>query len=593
MKFTIAHIFCGIGGKGLGAGAAVATYGDAAAVFETRGGIDVDPLACRDFEMLVGAPALCADVHELEPADVRRFLGRTAPDVIMMSPPCKGFSGLLSSKRAAEPRYQRMNTLMERALFLVCETWEVPPRLIFVENVPRIQSRGKDTIRRCIAIGHARGYAIAQGNHDCGELGGLAQHRRRYFQLWRHMGAVPQMVYQPPSLRVRACGEVLGPLPMPGDVAAAGPMHSIPRLSWRNWVRLALIPAGGDWRDLPGTLVDGEARRDKFRRTPVTPWEQPAETVTGPGGSAASAVADPRFGHVDKVTGWDAPVGTITRSPAPSSGGGAVADPRYTNIMQVVGWDDPARTVTGAARAGGGAPSVADPRIALPDSDGRHWNKYAVHDWNQPAATVTGTDGRVGSGAPSVADPRWGGGRLGVTGWSEPSGTVAGDSLPNNGRFSVADPRVEGNKPAWQRVAGVTAWTDPAPVVTAGAKIHAGAFQVADPRVLATDVTLGCAPRAGAYRVLRWQDAAATITGSLSIDTGAGAVADPRLDPDRPPPFGTSHTRWREAIGNAVPPPAAKAIGEQLLRALLLTALGVFALSGLTPVWVAPDRRAL
>src|SRR6185369_9589286 len=145
----------------------------------------------------------------LDPADLRRFLGRTSPDVVMMSPPCKGFSGLLSAKRAAEPKYQRMNKLMERALFLVCGTWKNPPKLIFVENVPLIKSRGKDTIRRCVALGHAHGYAIAQGHHACGELGGLAQHRRRYFQLGRHMGAVPQMVYEPPKLRVRACGEVL------------------------------------------------------------------------------------------------------------------------------------------------------------------------------------------------------------------------------------------------------------------------------------------------------------------------------------------------------------------------------------------------
>lgn len=50
---------------------------------------------------------------------------------------------------------------------------------------------------------------------------------------------------------------------------------------------------------------------------------------------------------------------------------------------------------------------------------------------------------------------------------------------------------------------------------------------------------------------------------------------------------GTSHTRWREAIGNAVPPPAALAIGEQLLRALLIAKLGAFALDS-NPVWVSP-----
>lgn len=42
MKFTVGHIFSGIGGKALGAAAAVATFGNASARFETIGGIDVD-----------------------------------------------------------------------------------------------------------------------------------------------------------------------------------------------------------------------------------------------------------------------------------------------------------------------------------------------------------------------------------------------------------------------------------------------------------------------------------------------------------------------------------------------------------------------
>lgn len=698
--FRIAHIFCGIGGKGLGAARAIARHGDIEARFETIGGIDFDPQACKDFEMLVGAPALCADVHELEPADLLRFLGPEAPDAIMMSPPCKGFSGLLSAKRAAEPKYQKMNALMERALFLVLSTWKTPPKLIFVENVPRIASRGKATIRRCIAMGHAHGYAIAEGTHDCGELGGLAQHRRRYFQLWRHRAQMPHVVYEPAKQRVRACGEVLGPLPMPGDVEAGGPMHSVPRLSWRNWLRLALIPAGGDWRDLPGVLADGQKRREKFRRDPVTGWDAPAETVTGPGGSASTNVADPRFGHVEKVTEWSEPVGTITRSPAPSSGAAAVADPRfaltcepragaygvldfnepadtvtgsqavdngraavadarakdwYANVYRVNSWSEPAGTVTGAPKPSSGSIVVADPRVALPDSDSRHWNKYAVGDWNEPAPTVIGAiqvgsgapsiadprfghtdrvtpwsdavgtvtsspapssgggavadprysnlmkvvgwDGatstvvgarRPGSGALSVADPRWGGGRLGVTRWDEPSGVIAGESLPNNGKYSVADPRfADGKKKNWQQVSGVTAWNKPMQPVTSNAKLHAGPFQVADPRV---DVI------GDRYRIM-------TLAEARALD----------LDPKKPPPFipiiiaedgtwhrplttlelgvlqsfpatidgrplvlaGNSHTRWRQGIGNAVPPDAGEAISEQMLLTLLLAELGV------------------
>jgi site-specific DNA-cytosine methylase len=351
--YRIAHIFCGIGGKGLGAKEALAQFGEHEATFETIGGIDFDAQACRDFEMLVGAPTLCADVHQLEPADLLAFFGPESPDVVMMSPPCKGYSGLLSAKRAREDKYQRMNMLMERALFLVCATWKRPPKLIFVENVPRIMSRGRDTIGRCVAMGHAHGYAIAQGTHNCGELGALAQNRMRYFMLWRHREQVPQFVYEPPKHRVRACGEVLGPLPMPGDVETAGPMHKVPKLSWRNWLRLALIPAGGDWRDLPGVLEDGQKRREQFRRAPVTEWAQPAETITGPGGSAAAAVADPRVAEL------------VAIGCEPRAGAYGVLDPAAA-----------APTITASYGVDNAPAAIADDRVRelveLPPSDGRH-----------------------------------------------------------------------------------------------------------------------------------------------------------------------------------------------------------------------------
>ena len=547
-----------------------------------------------------------------------------------------------------------MNTLMERALFLICSTWPTPPGLVFVENVPRIASRGKAMVRRCIAMGEAHGYAVAEGTHDCGELGGLAQHRRRYFQLWRLRALVKHFVYEPPKERVKACGEVLGPLPIPGNVELAGPMHSVPKLSWRNWLRLAMIPAGGDWRDLPGTLVDGEKRREKFRRAPVTSWDATAETVTGPGGSAAAAVADPRVTMSDRpgrhwnkyavldwadpaltVTGTDTRVGSgapaiadprvaelvglgcepragaygVLDFGAPSSAvigehrvdaaRAAVADPRFGNVDRITEWGTPVGTITRSPAPSSGGAAVADPR-------GAQWfpNVYGVGKWDQAAGTITGS-GKSSSGQFSVADPRWGGGRLGVGEWQEPARTVTGESYPSNGTNAVADPRfADGKKKNWQQVAGVTAWTSPAPTVTSGAKIHAGAFQVADPRITAP---------AGRYRVM-------TLEEALALD----------LDPDKPPGFipiivaadgtwhrplttlelavlqsfpaifdgvplvlaGKGHTRWREAIGNAVPPKAATKIGNQLLRALLLSTLGLFELDN-NEIWVAPHQRAM
>lgn len=52
--------------------------------------------------------------------------------------------------------------------------------LASLENVPRIQTRGAALLAQIVALLQASGYATDQRTHDCGELGGLAQHRLTY-----------------------------------------------------------------------------------------------------------------------------------------------------------------------------------------------------------------------------------------------------------------------------------------------------------------------------------------------------------------------------------------------------------------------------
>ena len=104
------------------------------------------------------------------------------------------------------------------------------PSIILLENVPRITSRGKDLLHTVKGLLRSYGYAVSEGLHDCGELGGLAQHRRRYLLIARLPEKVTSFVYKPETHRVKALGEVIGPLPMPDD------------------------PAGGPWRPWPGIV---------------------------------------------------------------------------------------------------------------------------------------------------------------------------------------------------------------------------------------------------------------------------------------------------------------------------------------------------
>ena len=52
---------------------------------------------------------------------------------------------------------------------------------------------------------------------------------------------------------------------------------------------------------------------------------------------------------------------------------------------------------------------------------------------------------------------------------------------------------------------------------------------------------------------------------------------------------GNSDARWREAIGNAVPPPAARAIAEVVLHALLVASENAWEMSS-NEIWVSPKK---
>ena len=550
--------------------------------FITLAGIDCDPDACKDFETLTGVPAVQMDLFsrddyisfhgqeppvgwkEVTPDDLREAAGLIYPDVVFTSPPCKGFSGLLPSKSAASEKYQALNRLTVRGLRLTLEAFANDlPGIILMENVPRITTRGKDLLQEIKRLLSRAGYVFHEGYHDCGELGGLGQHRKRYLLIARNPVKVQNFVYQPPKLHVRSIGEILGPLPMP-DSPAGGIMHRLPRLQWKTWVRLALIPAGGDWRDLE-KIAPEEYRLEHIPRNAtlgVLDWENPSCTVIGQarvGGSQASAVADPRLSEkmgkkfngspgLMGVLDWDKPTQAITGSASASSSNcpAVVADPRtgfkdgtHHTIYKVCRWDKTSPTVTGAMRPNNGAIVVSDPRTG-----GGYSNKYQLIDWEKPASTVTGTVD-IQSGAQSVVDPRLGcecrAGSYGVQDWSDPAKTVTGADI-HSGNTAVADPRIpkDTESGVWIIVALDGSW----------------------------------------HRPLTTWELLALQGFPLYMPDGIPVVL-----------AGKSDAKWRERIGNAVPPPAARAIGEQILRTLLLSKLDAWELSN-QEIWVMPHNHA-
>ena len=559
-EFSALFLFAGLGAGARGFLEARAELGGVGARMRCVAGVDNDPLACADFERLTGGRAVCADLATMTPAELRAIAGDAAPDIVFSSSPCKGLSGLLSKAASAAPKYEAMNRLVLQGIFLAVEAWpENPPGLLVLENVPRITTRGATLLAQVRQLLTGYGYVLHESSHDLGELGGLAQHRRRFLLVARRPAKVSAYVFRPPVQRVRACGEVLEALPLPED-ARAGELHRLPRLSWVNWCRLALIPAGGDWRDLPGVVPDGAERREVFARHDVRPWGEPARTVAGSGSNGVHA--------------WEEPHPTVVGGS--TSGRGAVADPRIPL----------ARTADGAGSFKG--------RPGL----------FGVSEWNTPAPTVTGSARVCASNAPAaIADPRLRGygpsthnNVLRVTPFDEPTGTITGSGRPSSGAICVADPRVPLGCAPRNGAYGVTSWAAPSATVTGSACIDNGPVAVADPRVIEVPPSYRLmtieealaqgdgAPPPGVVPVIvaadgTWHRPLTTL--ELAVLQALPAVLDGaplRL-------AGRSVARWRERIGNAVPVDAARAIGESLLQALLASALGMWTL-GSTGIWV-------
>jgi len=587
------HLFCGSGSGAAGFNDARPEIPGLQGRMVCLGGMDVDPVGAEDFHMLSGVPCTVRDLFsrqqyvswngheppagwvEAGPDDIRAAAQHQHPDIVFLSAPCKGFSGLLPAAHAKTRRYQALNELTLRGVWLMLEAWaDDPVPVILFENVPRIATRGRHLLDQITGMLRHYGYVVRETTHDCGELGGLAQSRKRFLLIARHAEKVPAFIYEPPKRPLRAVGEILGRMHLPGD-PAAGPMHRIPSLSWKTWVRLAFVEAGSDWRSLNKLAVENGHLRD-YLIVPegyngmlgVQRWDEHSNTISSRCGptNGVYSIADPRFdpsaawkdGQAYGVRRWEDTSGAISGVKSPGQGTFSVADPRtgikHNNCFRVVPFDQHAGTITAGTGPSAGGLCVADPRRAGPT-----FGKYAVTGWQDPAGTVIARS-TTGQGAYAVADPRSGmrrtqgdnyltGGHYGVIPWNQPSGAVSASACHDNGRWSVADPR-------------------PMPA--------------ADDRLVCRITSLD-----GTWHRPFTTLELAALQSIYDPDDYAEAGRAPFLM------HGSSDQVHREHIGNAVPRRAAQAIGQEIGRTILLSRTGeTFQLSS-TPIWVRPVAEAI
>lgn len=577
------HMCCGLGGGAKGFNRSKPIVGNLQADWQCIGGVDVDPAGLADFERLSGVKGTLIDLftrdqyirfhgkepppawREATPEDIRRAAGGQRPDAVFISSPCKGASGLLSETMSLTPRYQALNELTLRCIWLFCEAWaDDPVPLLVFENVPRLATRGRHLLDQINSLLGQFGYAVAETTHDCGVIGGLAQSRKRFLLVARHVEKVPPFLYEPEKKSLRAVGDILGRMPLAGDVAAAGPMHRVPALQWKTWVRLALVEAGKDWRSLNDLAIEDGYLRDFV------------------------IVPEAYAGYLG-VNNWEKAVGTVAGKSRPTNGAFSVADPRAQDgALQyqqygVRRWEDTSGAVIGVKSPGQGTFSVADPRRAVGG-----FGKYQVTPFTSPANTVI-AGSTTGQGAFAVQDPRyhnWHPGassrKLNVVGMNQTAGTVTGSQQVASGAMSIADPRpgmrrTKGDAYLTGGHYGVVPWDGPAGAVSASAMHDNGRWSVADPRLPAANERLTC--------VIESLDG----TWHRPFTTFELAAIQSLVDPEEQLELdGLSDQAWRERIGNAVPPAAAEAVADVMGTTLLLVAQGeTFVLSSM-PIWVRP-----
>lgn len=537
--FTDFHVFCGIGACAKGFRQANPRVGNLRAKFSCLGGIDVDPNAVKDFKKFTGVDGTVLDLFSLQQyrdwhgknpppnwreatvADIRNAARGQYPDVLTITAPCKGFSGLLSEALSKSVKYQSLNQLTLRGFLLCLEAFkENPPGLILFENVPRIATgRGRRFLDQINGLLSSYGYASAETTHNCGELGGLAQSRKRFLLVARHIDKVPPFLYEPEKKQLQSVGSILSRMPMPGS-PEAGPMHRMPKLHWKTWVRLAFIEAGSDWRSLKRLAVENGYLRDYL------------------------LVPEYRSGYLG-VTDWDQPASTIAGRSTASNGAFSVADPRVHDICP----HNPIYKIVEI----GSADVFPSNKVANPCPD---WQRYSTNlsliDWNHPSGTVIAGGKGVQGGCLSVADPRLNlsrdkgdhyltAGHYGVTKWDEHCGAVSAAAGYDNGKWSIADPRV----PA------------------------------ADEKTTSVIIALDG-------------------THHRPFTTLEVAALQSLIEPEEYLLLeGLNDADWRERIGNAIPPKASAAIAEVMGTTLLLAGLGETFLLSSQSIWVRNIALAL
>jgi DNA (cytosine-5)-methyltransferase 1 len=273
VTLTALDLFSGAGGLSLGL---------TRAGFRIVGAVDSWKSAIASYEQNFAHPAIRADIGALTADQLWDELhSQPEPlDVVVGGPPCQGFS----IQRIGPDADARNSLVLEFARLVT----ELAPRAFVMENVTGlVGQRGRALLARFVVIMEAAGYAVERTTVDAADFG-VPQHRRRVIVYgWRSDTKPLSLPNQADDVLPPTVAQAIGDLPpaSQSSVDVRDPLHVESRMSDLNRTRLALIPPGGGFEDLPSDLRvachrEGAAKighRNVYGR--LDP-DQPAVTIT-------------------------------------------------------------------------------------------------------------------------------------------------------------------------------------------------------------------------------------------------------------------------------------------------------------------------
>lgn len=276
-EYSVIDLFCGAGGL---------SEGFRQAGFQVRLGADIEPKYGETFvRSHDGAHFLPVPIEQLSVGDVLAKTGLVPGelDVLVGGPPCQGYSVYNHGRGEHDPRAG----LFREYLRLLAG---LKPKHVVMENVTGLLSIGEGQLIRSICSEFSNlGYEPTVGVLKAEEFG-VPQERRRVIFTASRTGTSAGL---PPSTHGEglkpfvSIWDAIGDLPPIWEQGAFGgeveyaceaftgyqtemrehnsglKNHRGPRLSSVNLARLAHIPQGGSWRDIPFDLLPEGMKKAK------------------------------------------------------------------------------------------------------------------------------------------------------------------------------------------------------------------------------------------------------------------------------------------------------------------------------------------